>query len=216
MNGLGDRERKLWGEIEPILEDLLDELRKNGKIETVYVKSEIDKLRAVLKKVEDIGNAHNILLDLFETATPAKFISAVSAYGFSETNVTYMYVASAVTIAVLYTELFKLRVLFHLKDVSADVSKFVPTICAAAPTTWNRLKPHIDNAFRNALAHGTYAVINKRVVLFDDAKLLPSSDPQADMSLAEFMLRVKECNVLYACLTSLLDRKITDGFFKVT
>ncbi len=215
MNGLGDKEKKLWAEIEPILDDLLDELAKKGLIETVYVKSELDKLRAALKKVEDIGYAHNALLDLFDKENPIDFLNATSKFGFTESKVIYMYIACAVTVAVLDTELFKFRLLFHMRNVSFDVSQFSRTISAAAPRTWPLLKPHIDNEFRNALAHGTYAIVDKKVTLFENAKLLPSGDPDAEMSLDRFMMRVKDCNVLYACLTSILDRKISEGFFKV-
>jgi hypothetical protein len=213
MKGLGEKEKELWTQIEPILEDLLDELKNKGKIETVYVESELDKLRAVVRKVDEIGSAHNTLLDLFDQPS-SEFLGATAKFGFDESKVIYMYVACAVTLAVLYTELFKLRLLFHMKDVSFDVSRFVPTIKVAAAGTWPRLQPHIDNAFRNALAHGTYAVIDKKIALFDDAKLVASGDPEREMTLDRFMMRVKECNVIYACLTSLLDRKISEGFFK--
>jgi hypothetical protein len=116
--------------------------------------------------------------------------------------------------AILSTELFKLRLLFHLKGVNHDVSKFVTTIRANAPATWPLLEPYVDGAFRNALAHGTYAIRGKKVVLFADAKLLPSSDKNPEMTLDQFMFRVKECNVLYACLTSVLDDLTTKSFFK--
>ena len=33
---VGDVERKLWNEIEPPIRDVLDELKANGKIETLY------------------------------------------------------------------------------------------------------------------------------------------------------------------------------------
>lgn len=214
MENLGPRDNAQWAIIEPILEDLLDELKNNGKIETIYVRNELDKLSAVTRKVDEISLAHNTLIDLFDQPSPTEFLNATARFGFSESKLIYMYVASAVTIGILYTELFKLRLLFHMKDVSFDVSRFQQTVRNAAPLTWPRLQPYIDNSFRNALAHGTYAIIEKRVVLFDDAKLVSSSDPDSEMPLDRFMMRVKECNVLYACLTSLLDRKISEGFFK--
>jgi hypothetical protein len=213
-DAFGDVEKKLWNEIEPLLNDLLDELKAAGKIETIYTPVETQNLVRTLKKLDDIGLAHNTLLDIFEQQDPKTFLQETSKFGFDENKLIYMYVACAVTIEVLSTELFKLRLLFHMKDVDFAVSRFSTTISAAAPTSWPKLRPYVDNEFRNSLSHGTYAVINKKVVLFKDAKLLPSSDPEAEMTLDKFMMRIKSQNVLYQCLVDVLDKKMKSGFFK--
>ena len=100
-----------------------------------------------------------------------------------------------------------------MKDVNFAVSRFNQTIREAAPVSWPNLEPYVDSAFRNSLAHGTYAIANKQVVLFNDAKLLPSTDPEAQMPLDKFMLRVKTQNVLYQCLVHVLADKKSKGFF---
>ena len=212
-DAFGNAEKKLWCEIEPLLSDLLDELRANGKIETIYTQAEMKTLGNVLAKLDNFSLAHNALIDLFKEPDPKPFLDATSKFGFNENNVIYMYMASAATLEVLSTELFKVLLLFHMKNVDFTVSKFYSTMVSAAPKSWSRLQPYVDNQFRNALSHGTYAITNKKIVLLKDAKLIPSDDPEAAMSLDRFMIRIKIQNVLYQCLVNVLVEKKKSGFF---
>jgi hypothetical protein len=75
-----------------------------------------------------------------------------------------------------------------MKDVNFAVSKFYSTMASAAPNSWPKLEPKVDSDFRNSLAHGTYAVIDKKIVLFKDAKLSHSTDPEAEMTVDKFMI----------------------------
>lgn len=75
--------------------------------------------------------------------------------------------------------------------------------------TWPSLKGYVDNDFRNALAHGTYGIVNKRIVLYKDANLVPVEEIELD----EFMMRLKDQNVLFLCLINTLVTKKKAGFF---
>lgn len=210
---LGEAEKQLWKEIEPVLNDLLDELKANGKIETIYTFSESASLVKTLDKLDEIGYAQNTLLHIFRDDIPKHFLNETAKFGFDENKLIYMYIACAVTVEVLNTELFKVRLLFHMKNVDSAVSHFNSTVRNAAPNSWIRLQPYLDNDFRNSLAHGTWAIIDKKIVLFKDAKLLPSDDPEGAMTLDRFMMRIKNQNVLYLCLVNVLDSKMKSGFF---
>lgn len=188
-------------------------MKANGKIETNYTSAESQRLYAAVKTLDNIGKAHNALLHFFERKDYPTLIQEFSKFGLNDDNFVYMYIACAVTLIISSTELFKLRLLFHMKVVDPVVSHFYTTISSAAPTSWPKLKPYVDNDFRNSLAHGAWAVINRKIVLFKDAKLLPSSDPEAEMTLDRFMIRLKMQNVLYQCLVDVLDTKIKSGFF---
>ena len=212
-DGMGEFEKNLWNEIEPLLNSVLDELKAGGKIETVYTQSEMDTLGRVLKKVDDFALAHNTLIDLFDTPDPKPFLDATSKFKFTESRVIYMYVAAAVTLEVLYTEQFKILLLFHMKDVDFAVSRFSRTMKTAAPNSWPKLKQYVRSDFRNSLSHGTYAITGRQIVSFNDAKLLPSTDPEAQMSIGKLMLRIKAQNVLYQCLIHVLAQKKASGFF---
>lgn len=96
-----------------------------------------------------------------------------------------------------------------MRSVSHDVSKFSTTMQIAAPKTWPQLKPFVDNPFRNALAHGTYATINDKIVLFKDAKLEESEK----MEVSEFLTRTKKQNVLFLCLYNVMAARKNSGFF---
>jgi len=208
---LGRAEKALWQKIEPVLIDALDEIKANGKLETIYVRTEMDKLSGTLKTFEETSIAHNVLGHLFDRTREewVRFLRITEQFGFTQTNVARIYLTLEVAIALLSTELFKLVLLFHMKDVSYDVSKFPSTMRDCAPKTWHRLKPFVDNDFRNALAHGTYTIVSKGVVLYKDAKLSPFDK----MKLHEFMMRTKEQNVLFMCLFNVLAAKKKSGFF---
>jgi hypothetical protein len=212
-DALGEAERKTWSEIEPLLNDLLDELKANGKIETVYAPAEMESLGSVLKKLDNFSFAHNALVGLFKNPGPKPFLDATSKFGFNAENVSSMYIEAEITMEILSTELFKVLLLFHMKDVSFAVSKFNLTMNSEAPISWPKLAPYVDSDFRNSLSHGTYSITTKKAVLYKDAKLFPPTDARAEMSLGEFMMRVKSQSVLYHCLFHLLAQKRASGFF---
>lgn len=137
------------------------------------------------------------------------FLQANEQFGFKESALISMLWNLVATDALLSTELFKLLLLFHMKGVSHDVSKFNSTMQSSAPKTWPLLKPFVDNDFRNALAHGTYAFINGKVVLYKDAKLVPFQV----LSLVKFIMKSKDQTTLFLCLFHLLEAKRSAGFF---
>jgi len=63
--------------------------------------------------------------------------------------------------------------------------------------------------FRNSLAHGTWAIENKQVVLFDDAKLIPYEK----LDLDKFIIKTKSQNIIFVCLANLLVAKKKANFF---
>jgi len=204
-------EKTLWKKIEPVLNDVLEEIKTNGKIETIYVKAEMDRLSGPIKTLEETGATHNVLIHIFKRPQEERlrFLQAIQPFGFEEASVTRMYLTLAGAITVLSTELFKLLLLFHMKDVSRDVSKFYSTMRSSAPRTWPLLKPFVDNDFRNALAHGTYAFVGGKIILYSDTTLIPFEE----MELHEFMMRSKDQNVLFHCLFNVLAAKKKLGFF---
>jgi len=207
---LGQAEKTLWKQIEPVLNALLDEIKANGKIETIYVRAEMDRLSGPITALDETGLTHNVLLHLFRKKEEwLRFLDATEQFGFRETNMMRIYLTLAATVILLSTELFKMLLLFHMKDVSHDISKFYSTMQSSAPKTWPLLKPFVDNDFRNAIAHGTYGLVNKKIALYKDARLLPFEE----IELHEFMMRLKDQNVLFQCLVNALVDKKKSGFF---
>lgn len=209
-NALGQGEKKLYLEIEPILNELLDELKTNGKIEISFVNSEKQHLKNILENLSQVSINYNSLLDLFDNANNVEeFLKVSSRFGFDEQKLVNLYVEITVLLCILNTELFKTLLLFHLKSVSHKVSNFGSTMGQFAPVTWKKLKPYVDSNFRNSLAHGTWVFENKQIVLFDDAKLVPYEK----LDLANFIIRAKNQNVLFICLVNILAAKKKAGFF---
>ena len=141
--------------------------------------------------------------------TSISFFKANKPFGIDETISVGMYLQAALFGDLLCIELFKILVLFHLKEVDYDVSKFANTMLKAAPIAWTKLRPYLDNPFRNAIAHCTLSVRDKKVVIYRDAKLVPINT----MKLADFMIRLKRTNVIFICLFNTLAELKRRGWF---
>jgi hypothetical protein len=132
-DAFGEVEKELWLEIEPVLHEMLDELKDLNKLETVFAKSKLEYLRACIQKMDDLSLVHNILLHLTDSKEKsAAFLKYNAEFGLDESKIVTNYVNSIFTMSVLSTELFKLLLLFHLKDVDPVVSRFPKTMQKAA------------------------------------------------------------------------------------
>jgi hypothetical protein len=60
-NALGQGEKDLWKQIEPILSDLLDELKANGKIKTSFNTIEMKHLASLLDKIKQNEINYNLI-----------------------------------------------------------------------------------------------------------------------------------------------------------
>jgi hypothetical protein len=208
---LGPAEKKLWLEVKPKVTNLWEELKQNGKIESVYVRKEREHLGSVMDRLDLASKINNVLLHTMDNRENARrFAEATKQFGVNDQIHAGMYLQAALFSTMLEIELFKLVILFHLKDVDFDVSKFPNIMEKAAPASWKELKPYVDNEFRNAIAHGTLSIRNKKVTIYRDAKLTPARRP---MELADFMMRMKRQNVLYICLLNVLWDLTKSGWF---
>lgn len=209
-DALGQGEKDLYVKIEPILIELLDELKNNGKIEISFIPIEKDHLKNILDNLTQVSMNYNALIHLFDKEEKVKeFLKVSTAYDFDEQKMVNLYVEITVLLCILNTELFKTLLLFHLKNVNHKASNFGSTMGQFAPVAWTKLKPHVDSTFRNSLAHGTWALEKKQVVLFDDAKLVPYEK----LDLSDFIIKAKNQNVLFICLVNTLVAKKRANFF---
>ena len=90
---VGEAEKALWAQIETLLNDLLDELKSNGKIETVYTFAESAKLHDVIMTLDNIGKSHNALLHFLKRPDFQTLIQQTTKFELDETRVIYMYIA---------------------------------------------------------------------------------------------------------------------------
>lgn len=206
---LGEAEKKLWKKIEPILCELLDELKANGKTEVSLAPIEMKHLNSLIDNYNQTSTNHNLLVHLADKDKSQCFLEVTSEFSFNESKTVNLYFEVAAYLCVLSTELFKVVLLFYLRDVDQRASHFSTTMEKVAPHTWKKLKPYIDNPFRNSLAHGTWAVENKEIILFEDAELVPF----ARLTIADFMIRGKEQSALYACLNYVIRERVNAKFF---
>ncbi len=209
-DALGGAEKAIWTKLEPILNELLDELKANGKIEIVYTRAKTDHIQNIINNLNIIAINHNLLSDISkDMENVQKFLEATAPFGFTDGSSTHLWVEVTVLQIITNLEIFKTLVLAHLRDVDLLPSHFPSTIRQNAPNAWMKLEPYVENKFRNSLAHGTWSVEDKKVVLFGGADLIPF----AKMSLAEFWIKSKEINLLYSCFGYVLNEKIKANFF---
>ena len=64
---LGESEKNLWKKLEPILVELLDELKANGKIETNFTLIETQHLGSLMENLNHISMNHNTLIHIPDT-----------------------------------------------------------------------------------------------------------------------------------------------------
>ena len=207
---IGEDEKKVWMELQCILNDLLLELKNNRKVEINFTKSEINHVKKLLKSRNEVVANFNKIMDTTDTWEKTQsFLQAIREFNFDDVNYVYLIVELAILLMITDTECFKTLLLFHLKDVNYKASSFLTTMKKDAPKSWKKLKPFIDNKFRNALAHGTWAIEKNHVVLFEDAKLVPFEN----LDLGNFLGKVKKQNLLFGCLSSVISDKIEKEFF---
>lgn len=60
----GEEEKGLWLRLEPILNELLAELKSNGKIETVFVPRDMENLQVVIENHQKCVKNYNLLVQI--------------------------------------------------------------------------------------------------------------------------------------------------------
>jgi hypothetical protein len=208
-DAISEEEKKGWFELQTIIRNLLEELKSNNRIETSYTSLEINHLKKLLKNRNYIVQIFNLMEKTTDSLEEAdKFIRALREFGFNDVNYIYFLLNVAIQLTITDTETFKTLILFHLKG-DFKASNFPLIMKKFAPVNWEKLEPYINNRFRNALAHGTWAMENNEIVLFDNSKLIPFEK----MSLLKFLLETKKQNLMFACLSSTISENIENGFF---
>ena len=213
-DNIGEGEKELWMQIESVLGEVLDELKESDKLRVFFTQQEKAHLWFIMENMYFIGQNYNLLINLAkEQERPAKFLKATTEFGFNEENSVNLTIEMCVLSCVIHTEMFKTFFLFHLKNITDyRASSFNWIMEKNAPNTWAKLKPFVDNDFRNSLAHGTWATINKKVVLFKDARLAPYER----LDLADFIIKAKRQNILYSCLVNTIIERTKRDYFPDT
>lgn len=207
---IGEIEKPFWMKLQRVISDILIELKTNNKIEINFTHSELGQVKKMLKNRNHISDNFSRIVDTTDSLEKANsFVRAIGEFGFTESNYVYLIVELSIMSLITDSESFKTLFLFHLKDINYKATDFSVTLRRFAPHNWKRLEPFINNKFRNSLAHGTWAMENNEIVLFEDAKLVQFEK----LTVGEFLGKVKEQHILFGCLSSVISDKIDKGFF---
>lgn len=134
---MGDAEKKLWTELEPLIRALLEELKKNGHIETVHANTEYEDLSSMLDNLEQSSKTYIAMMRIDDKDKLESFLGAVKGFGIDEQIMVRIWLSAGLFVDVFSTELLKMLILFHLKGVSPVVSQFSITMEKVAPVAWS-------------------------------------------------------------------------------
>ncbi|MGA2310553.1 MAG: hypothetical protein ABSG57_13545 [Candidatus Bathyarchaeia archaeon] len=210
----GEAEKKIYSTLEPILCELLDELKTNNRIETVYVNAELDDLRVVVHSLEDCGRSYNLILNATDSHEKAmNFTQALTPFGFDNVSAFNLLIQVGVLGTILSTEMFRTTLLFHSKGLkpTATIGELLRELQNddGAPKAVAKLRPYLDLNFRNAVAHGMFGLQGDKIVLYKNAKF----EILEKLTFADFMIRSKKQSVLTHCLINVIVEKKRAGFF---
>ena len=85
---MGDAEKKLWTELEPLIRALLEELKKNGHIETVHANTEYEDLSSMLDNLEQSSKTYIAMMRIDDKDKLESFLGAVKGFGHKEEKIT--------------------------------------------------------------------------------------------------------------------------------
>ena len=132
----GEVEKTLYTEIEPILKNLLQELKDNKKIRTKYSQDNLDRLRGLVDRYKVASDVYNFALGIAKAPDiPPRFLKATAEFGMNEPTSVGIWLQAGLFADLVSTELPKIFILFHLKAVDFTVSNFSRTMDQHAPTT---------------------------------------------------------------------------------
>jgi hypothetical protein len=208
---IAESEKPVWMELQQIISDILTELKTNNKIETNFTPSELVHFKKMMNTRNNIAENWEKIADTTDSwEISTDFVNAIKKFNFTDVDYIYLIVELSIMNILMDSETFKTLLLFHLKDIKSYKSThFSSAMKNFAPINYSRLEPYINNKFRNSLAHGTWAIENNQIVLFEDAKLVPFEK----LELLDFLLKVRRQNILISCLSSVVSDKIEEGFF---
>jgi len=209
-DAFGKKEKALWLKLEPIIGELLDELKGHGKIETVFVGAEMDDLEVVIRNQQKCALNYNRLI---HAGTASAFLDALVPFGFDEYSTADLFVQTAILLTILTSELFRILLLFHAKGLNSEgtLGSMLHELRGTefAPKAVAKLRQYVGIEFRNALAHGLVGTKAKKIVLYKNCKF----EILEIMDLADFMMRSKTQSVMTQCLVNVIVERKRAGFF---
>jgi hypothetical protein len=211
-DAIGQSEKIIWIELQEIFSDILTELKLNNKIEMNFTHSEISHFKKMMTTRNNIAeNFGKIVRTTDSMKKGYDFLNAIKNFDFNDVNYVYLIVELSVMNMLTDIEAFKILLLFHLKDVGkCRAIDFMQILQKNAPVNFKKLEPYItENKIRNSLAHGSWAMENNQIVLFEDANLIPYKK----LEIVDLLEMVKKQNMLIGCLSCVISDKIDKAFF---
>jgi hypothetical protein len=206
--------KKLWDEVIPIFEALLDDLKSKNMIR-LTIKMDREKLALIWKNSAEFGKAHNEFVKNIYPEKLGKEFSKKS--GLTEETIAFIYLTQLISHTLIqYESVFRTSLLFFLEEDNGirrdmTLTRLLKAIVRISPSAGGKVKKLIDTDLRNSLAHGTFWFKRGGKVSFAKNSYLQEI---REMSLANFMKESIKVNVIAHAFVYTLHKKMTEGFFK--
>lgn len=221
-NKLPAGEKAYYEKIRPIIEGLLNDLKKNCCLRRAEFE-ETKNFIILMKDKDEIGMAFNRIVELFSSSQKiSKFMEQNRDY-FTDQDFSYLFMSQLYFLSLVHIEMFKNFLLFYLKRGSKQKFKdkmtlgpFLLKLKKVSPVYGQLIENELDIGLRNSFAHGLFHIEVKPgtepiFIYYDDLGKLrnPISIP-----IAELMKKRKNYNIIYLTLASLIAEKMEEKTFR--
>lgn len=217
-NNLGPDERKTFDKARHVFEDLLVDFEGRHLLRKGTHQDQRERLQKMWRQSRLFGEAFNTTIHLFyDVAKLEAFANRNREDGFTERIIADSLLNQYIGLFIYNIEtVFKTSLLFFLKEEQGlekrmALGKLLATIEDISPPIGVRLEEMVDRELRNALAHGgIWFGDGDKVFLARNSHL---ENPK-EITLYEFMIRVKRQNIVSHAFIEVLMEKVRQGYFR--
>jgi hypothetical protein len=216
---LPEGEKKYYNKIRPILEGLLNDLKKKKCLRRA-TREETIHLIKIMRDKDEIALSLNMLNRIFKSKEELqKFLTIAKDY-FTDSNLAYLYVSQLYFQFLVSTELFRVFLLFYLKrgkehefKDTMTLRSFLDALKRVSPKYGKLIEDEIDIKLRNSFAHGLFRIVGQTFIYYMNVGELKKP---ISIQLHELWIKMKNHNLIYHCLVQLVTEKMKEGFFENT
>ena len=215
QSALSPKEQEIFTECVTLFENLLDELKSKNLIRKGIAQKDREKLAAIWQNSKQVGNAFNVMFSIFDSEEKINsFVKKCTEENITHGVLTYTLVSQIFGIALLnFESVFKTSLLFFLREDAGftrrmTLGQMIRTLKDVS-TFGNQVEDKVDFKLRNSLAHGTFWFGNGIVFLAENSYL----EQIQPIPLGDFLIRIKEQNIVAHALIKALLNKKKQGYF---
>lgn len=213
---LPEGEREYYDKIRPILEGLLNELKRKNCLRRATLEETVHLIK-IMKDKDETALSLNMVDRIFRSGEELQiFLERTKGY-FTDSSLTFLHLSQLYFQFLVSIELFRVFLLFYLKrgkkqlfTDSMPLTPFLNVLKQVSPKYGKLIEDELDIELRNSFAHGTYRIEGPTFLYYTNIGELENPTP---IPLHELWIKMKNHNLIYHCLAWLVSEKLGGGFF---